>query len=823
MRLALLPWGLSLALPFSLLGALLVVPSPIVAPPVRAALVRPPVAKLAEEKEEKAVAGDDDLVDKVRKAVDEGVSFLKSQQRKTDGSWEVGPTGLAGAGNGGWTALALLALLNAGVKPSDEAVQKGLAYLRKVPPDRTYVTGLQTMVFCFLGEKVDHERIRRNVKAILRSRMSDGWTYNLTAQGGRTGLADFSNTQYALLGLHEAIQTGVAKVDDKTLREIRTLFTRTQTKAGGWGYRPSTPAGTMTMTTAGLCNLTITGLDLARGKEVLLPDGSAKHCGEYADNDNVTRALAWVGGRFPARLTAGNAVDRFGSPFYCLYGIERAGRLTGQRYFGGHDWYEVGCRFLVETQKADGSWSGSAGRATFDHWPVIATSFSLLFLSKGRTPILISKMAYGDKDDTGWNNKRSDVKHLVEFASRELFKGKPLAWQAFDVRNIDAATDASRRKLAAELLQSPIVYFNGHDLAPRDKEAEVLREYAANGGFILAEACCGRKAFDRDFRRLMKEVFPDADLQPLEAEHPVWLASGKFAVSAKEFPLLGIKQGCKTVCIYSPRPIAGYWEGNNQQRGSRSRKAFELGANIIAYATGLEPPRQRGMRVEITAETATGKPKRGYLQVGQLRHEGDWRPAPRAMRNLMVEARKVGLDVVLKAQPVFPSDEAVLDFRFLYMHGRNKFTAKKEDLKSLKFNLEHGGMLFADACCGGTLFDGAFRAFVKELFGEKVKLEAIPVTDELYGAGVNGGEAIRTVRRRTRVAGGNRVDPSFKELPPALEGVKHKGRWVVVYSPADIGCALENPTKATSPDCLGHDPGSALKLARAVLLYALKK
>ena len=247
----------------------------------------------------------------------------------------------------------------------------------------------------------------------------------------------------------------------------------------------------------------------------------------------------------------------------------------------------------MQAQKADGSWSSVGGVATFDHWPVVATSFSLLFLSKGKTPVLISKMAYGGRDDPGWNNKREDVKHLVEFASRELFDKKPLAWQAFDVRNIDANSEASRRKLAAELLQSPIVFFNGHDMAPRDKEAEILREYVANGGFILAEACCGRAAFDRDFRRLMKEIFPDSDLDPLEPDHPVWLASGKFAVSPKEFPLLGIKQGCKTVVIYSPRPIAGYWESNDQEKDGRSRKAFELGANIIAYATGLEPPRPR--------------------------------------------------------------------------------------------------------------------------------------------------------------------------------------------------------------------------------------
>src|SRR5207248_2851265 len=126
-----------------------------------------------------------------------------------------------------------------------------------------------------------------------------------------------------------------------------------------------------------------------------------------------------------AELRNDNIVDRFGSPFYCLYGIERAGRLSGQRFLGGHDWYEIGCRYLVNTQRRDADaekggsfWTVPAGRGTHDFWPVVATSFALLFLSKGKTPVLISKMAYGSPDSMGWNNKRSDMRHLVEFASR---------------------------------------------------------------------------------------------------------------------------------------------------------------------------------------------------------------------------------------------------------------------------------------------------------------------------------------------------------------------------------------------------------------------
>ncbi len=765
-----------------------------------------------------AAPEDDALVDRVRKAIDSGVTFLRTQQRQ--GNWEVG--GDTVNRPGGWTSLALLALLNAGVPPSDEAVQKGLEYLRKIEPTQTYVVGLQTMVFALAGQ--DAERIQRNVTWLVKARQPGGWSYSVG------GSPDNSNTQYALLGLHEGLRAG-AKVDAAELEAVRKLMMDTQGQDGGWPYKVVSGAkeerligrlpSSMTMTTAGLCNLVITGMDLDVSKQNLdVRTGVADRCGEYEENEPVAKALRWIGRSYPSRLTPDNAQQFLGSPFYCLYGVERAGRLTGQRYFGGHDWYEVGCRYLVDIQKADGSWQGGGFGHAFDQAPVVATSFALLFLSKGRTPVLVSKLAYGAPDYHGWNNKRSDVRNLVEFCSREIFKKQPMAWQAFDVRLMEADTEESRKRLAAQLLPSPVVFVNGHDFAPRGKEADILKHYLANGGFLFAEACCGRERFDADFRALMARLFPDSALTPLPPDHPVWAASGKFGVSPREFPLEGVQHGCKWVVIYSPKPLSGYWEAD-QHKDGRGKLAFQLGANVIAYATGLEAPRPRLTRVEIVDEQRE-RIKRGYLKVAQLRHEGDWQPAPKAMSNLMAEMRKVGMDTVLATTPVYPSDkDKILDYRFLYVHGRGtieKYTAK--DLQGLHFNLTSGGTLLADACCGSKAFDASFRRFMEDLWAdEKLKLEPIPPTDELFGKDLNGAP-IQTVRCRREKAGGKGVEAEYQTVAPALEGIKYNGRWVVIYSRYDIGCALQ---RHSSSDCLGHDYDSAVRLGRAAVLYALKR
>jgi hypothetical protein len=749
------------------------------------------------------------LADQVKKAIDHGRKFLRDEQT-AGGDWEKDVN--SKTRHGGWTSLALLALLNAGENPKSDVIQKGLRFLRSVEPNDTYVVGLQTMVFAEAGFVEDRVRIQRNVDWLVKMRVMrgndlQGWGYP-DRVGNKS--ADNSNTQYALLGLW-AGKSGGATINRAVWESIRDFYVGTQDMSGGWKYITSEEKIRFTMSTAGLCGLLIAGQELSSDQQKLQKNGVALNCGIYEENKAVARAMDWFTRNFKLEVPQ--------TTFYNIYGIERAGRLTGQRFFGDHDWYREGCEYLVRGQQDDGSWYHRG--QLFDTWPIISTSFSLLFLSKGRTPILISKLVHGSPDNPSldWNRKHNEVRNLTEQASKQLFQRQPLGWQVFNAREVRPTNDDQIRDLVGELLPSPIVWFNGHNRPFfTEWEKKMLRQYVEQGGFILAEACCGSKQFDAGFRDLMTELFGrDAQLKLLTANHPIWRAHVP-PVDPREFKLEGLELGCKTVVVYSPEPISGWWEANQFSEG-RGKQVFQLGVSIIAYATGLEMPKPKGFHVDVPKSQEDSKIPRGYLKVAQVK-QGDhnYRSAANGIRNLMLDLRKnARMDVALKSQEVYCDDKDLLNFKFMYMHGRDEFEVK--NVAILKANLETGGLLFADACCGKKDFDKAFRELVKQLFNKP--LEPIPANDDLFSRQLNGAE-ITTVRcRRERKEGeGAGAEAGFAAVQPELEGIKIGNRWVIIYSKYDIGCALE---KHQSSDCLGHDYESAVKLASAVVLYALQR
>jgi hypothetical protein len=778
-----------------------------------ALLLALPAASFAQRKAEP-------LAEQVGKSIARGTEYLFSRQT-SDGGWD-DDSALAISQPGGQTALAVLALLNAGVPKDHPKIARGLANLRKFDSPKVYVRALQAMALAEANLPQDRELLRKHVRWLIDARVVksgklEGWAYTSKLSGSKNA----STTQYAVLGLWAGHQAGV-EVSREIWQDVRDYYIRSQNADGFWIYDPDFgPPGehdrpSLTMTTAGLSGLLIAGMELNAGREEIQKDGTATNCGVYDENTPAAKGLRWLGKNFA--LTPANRT------FYHLYGLERAGRLSGLRFIGEHDWYREGCAWLVKSQLADGSWSING---TYDKLSTVSTSFALLFLSKGRTPVLVSKLVHGQwprqAGDLDWNNDRNDLRHLVKFAGKELYKGLPLAWQTFDLmhglnaRSDAATTEDAQADVISDLLQSPVLYITGHrspNLRITPAERNLLRRYVENGGFILAEACCGSPQFDRGFKELVEDVWPGHELSYLDGNHPVW--SSFFPVTpGQPYKLMGLSLGCKTVLVYSPQDLSCFWESGTPDKSAAHQQAFRLGANVLAYATGMQPPRPRLTETLVARDTAAPPAKRNFFEVGQLYYPGDWQPAPKAMAKVLEHVRTtVGLDVRLKPRQVRLAEDSPVGPKFLYLHGRGQFSFAPDQVKPLQFNLETGGLLLADACCGDATFDKAFRAFMTVLFPGK-KLERVPPDDPLFAAELSG-EKLTDANIKCRQT---RKDPP-RPMAPYLEGIKGTdGRWLVLYSKYDLGCALEGHQ---SLGCLGYDPPSALRIATAAVLYNLR-
>ena len=165
-----------------------------------------------------------------------------------------------------------------------------------------------------------------------------------------------------------------------------------------------------------------------------------------------------------------------------------------------------------------------------------------LFLAKGGRPVLINKLRHGPAGD--WNNDPDDIRNLVSIVSRDWKKPADLAGRRPGIATLP------------ELLQAPIIFFNGHQ-APEFSPAarQNMREFVEQGGFMFAEACCGETEFDQGFRRLMKEIFPEPESSSSRSRPSIRSGGPSTCSIPRSHPLWGIEHGCRTVVIYSPMDL----------------------------------------------------------------------------------------------------------------------------------------------------------------------------------------------------------------------------------------------------------------------------
>ena len=116
-------------------------------------------------------------------------------------------------------------------------------------------------------------------------------------------------------------------------------------------------------------------------------------------------------------------------------------------------------------------------------------------------------------------------------------------------------------------------------------------------------------------------------------------------------------------------------------------------------------------------------------------------------------------------------------------------------------------MLFADAACGSPAFDVARSASSSPSSCRATRWSRSRATTSFTPTKIH--FDLKDVQY-TKPAGGGKDYPQ-------LEGVKVNGRWAVIYSKYDIGCALE---KHQGLDCKGYTYESAMRIASNIVIYA---
>ena len=342
------------------------------------------------------------LAEGVNRAIARGVTWLKELQAP-DGSWhyctQTKRLMCQSDKCYGATALTVYALLESGMDLGDEPIRRGLNLLLKGMDQGEkrpgYSQGIRSVytvsTTCMAFSAALHGMKERKSttgkwKSVLRSNLhmaarrliasqSSGgaWSYGTISPGTTsdprfrerlTGRYDYSNTQFALLGLASAQGAGIS-VPRKTWERILAHLRENRNRDGGWGYtgRSNTKES---MTSAG-----VGGMILAR--QAIEPEIKGKDLREDRD---IAAGLGWMTQRY--HMSGPNRSNKARMPrggwgfFYNAYSLERAMMLSETQLLGGkHDWYHDGATSLLRGQSEDGSWGNP-----------VDTTFALLFLKR---------------------------------------------------------------------------------------------------------------------------------------------------------------------------------------------------------------------------------------------------------------------------------------------------------------------------------------------------------------------------------------------------------------------------------------------------------
>jgi Mg-chelatase subunit ChlD len=369
-------------------------------PPVNVPIVPPAITPPRPHGPAKGIEGVGLTAEQVNQAIDKGAAGLWAFLKQTDLKRDVNTFGSDHP-----HVLCALAMVHSGAHKKIPEFNSALRnYLTHVKPQElgTYENGLLCMLIEAYGDPAFAPQLRQSARWLLEAQGAGGtWDYQprvpvtlfkpvvqttvLQIVGGApegaageewTRLTDWkigkdgdnSVSQFAILGLQAASRSGI-QIPAETWKRALAATRQRQCNDGGWGYNAQGNTGYGSMTSAGICAVAICKDRLNQPNP--------------ASDEAITRGVAWLDTNFKVDKHPKRS-NEFQWAFYYLYSVERVGRTLDTEFLGQNEWYPLGAAYLVHSQKPDGTWKADKAE---ENDPRLATSFSLLFLTRATPPL----------------------------------------------------------------------------------------------------------------------------------------------------------------------------------------------------------------------------------------------------------------------------------------------------------------------------------------------------------------------------------------------------------------------------------------------------
>jgi hypothetical protein len=591
------------------------------------------------------------------------------------------------------------------------------------------------------------------------------------------------------------------EVPNNYWRLVEDCWRSGQGRDGGWGYNPMDHNTYASMTAAGAATLYITYDYVHSPEEVDLKRVHA--------NAPLENAIKWLGINFavdfnvgldsPDQMNPRGADDGLANIFeghthyrrigrwvhYMLFGYERVGEASGLTRFGVHKWFEEGSNFLIEVQNADGSWTGSLGKN-------IDSSYALLFLSRGRSPVAIQKLQFKGR----WDNRSRDVASAVRWLTRQT--ERHTNWQIVPV---EAPPN--------EMREAPILYVASDKAVElRDSDKQRIKTYIDQGGLLLAVNEGASKEFAESIYKLAREIYPAYEFRNLPVDHVIY--GENFPVKALQTLPRALSNGVRELMVLLPSGDMS-WKlqqgaGTNNPTGAPQ---FAFLGNLYIYMNDKANPRFKGDDTWIDADPKATD--RTEMIVARLKINANCDPEPLGWTRL---ANILHNTDGIKLTPV-EIDPAMMSLpntiRLAHLTATNTFELSDVQQRVVKAYLDGGGVLFFDAAGGSTPAQLSFETTMAKMYpNEKFKL--LPIDHPIYtGEGTGGAKITQATYRRYA------LERIAKTTLPRLRVLEINGRIVAIDSSEDLSAGLVG---YNIDGIVGYSPASATEIVRNIILWS---